>query len=263
VPDWSLVHPDLKQLLAEVDLVADRMGAYVDPTVKRPTHYRDILALFDRCRSTFGATRTLLRDDFTHEAVPLDRPLFTDSLMLAELATADERRRVEIIVGWWLRGLADGEGFFRESQARGEDESEALALIAKRRSEAEEYASKHDAGTSHWKADEKRLAATHGREDEYIDFRVAHHFVHGSAAAVANRLTMTQEDFAAIGGPSAQLEEWGNSAGVFAASSLLHACRSLCDIFGWSEPPNLDALFQRLEELAAPERSSGSGSRRR
>jgi hypothetical protein len=64
-----------------------------------------VLALFDRCRSLLGAIRLLLAHGFVHEAVMLGRSLFTDSLMLAEYASADERRRVELVIGWSIASL--------------------------------------------------------------------------------------------------------------------------------------------------------------
>jgi hypothetical protein len=64
-----------------------------------------VLALFDRCRSLLGAIRLRLAHGFVHEAVMLGRSLFTDSLMLAEYASADERRRVELVIGWSIASL--------------------------------------------------------------------------------------------------------------------------------------------------------------
>jgi len=92
--------------------------------VERPVHERKIMALFDRCRSRFGAVRLLAKveaPDFGQQATVLARPLITESLMLMELAAADETRRVELVVGWELATLDDLEGLWREGQARGHD----------------------------------------------------------------------------------------------------------------------------------------------
>ena len=48
----------------------------------------------------------------------LGRPLFTDSLMLTELAAAAETRRVQLVVGWWMKGLAELEGIVAREARR-------------------------------------------------------------------------------------------------------------------------------------------------
>jgi len=66
--------------------------------VEGPPSYASVVALFDRCCSLLGAIRVLLHYDFVHEAIILARPLFTDSLALAEIAAADDRGRDELAV---------------------------------------------------------------------------------------------------------------------------------------------------------------------
>jgi hypothetical protein len=252
---------DMRQLLVEVGELAARFGH--EPT-ELPTHMAPVLGLFDRCRSTFGAVRLLLEHGFAHEAVMLGRPLFTESLMLAELADANETRRVELVVGWWMRGLADVEGIVREGQARGDDATDDLAAIATRRAELEEYARRRDARTRQWRVDEKKLAETHGRAAEYLDFDLTHHFVHGTPMAVEQRMSKIAQDTLAVGGPAADFDTWGSPSGLFAAKSLLHACRAACGIFAWDEPAALEPLMQRLdsksEELNAAPQAEESAS---
>jgi hypothetical protein len=78
--------------MREVADLVDRVGA--GERTERIWHELEILALFDRCRSLHRAVLVLLsHDGFVHEAVMLGRPLFTDSLALAELAAVDEKRR--------------------------------------------------------------------------------------------------------------------------------------------------------------------------
>ena len=235
----------LRDLLTEIGELAGRFG---HGAVERPRHDLEALALFDRCRSTFGAIRLLLEHDFAQEAVILGRPLFTESLMLAEFAAANETRRIELVIGWSLEGLGNLEGIVKEAAARGDDASEELQDIARQRDELKGYARRHGASTLHWKPDEKRLADAHGRGQEYIDFRLTHHFVHGSTMAVSHRYSKTDDETVAVGGPAAEVETWSAPAGLFAAFSMLHASRAACRIFGWSEPPKLQALLQRLDE---------------
>src|SRR5262245_3311648 len=103
-------------------------------------HDADVLALFDRCRSMLGAIRLLLWQDFVHEAVLLGRPLFNDSLTLAELARVEYSRRAELVIGWKMASLADLEGVALHQQSRGDDATEELQWIAEQRAQVEEYA---------------------------------------------------------------------------------------------------------------------------
>jgi hypothetical protein len=239
-----MLDQSIHDLLDEVGEVAGRVGGELDAA----PHELAIATLFDRCRSTFGAVRLLLTHDFAHEAVMLGRSLFTESLMLAELAAANETRRAELVVGWWMASLADLEGIVREGEARGDDAPDELAGIAERRTKIERYAADRGVGTRHWKPDEKALAAAHGRAAEYIDFRLTHHFVHGSSMAAEQRQSKADDNLVVVGGPGADVDTWGLPAGLSAATSLLHACRAACAIFGLSEPPELEPLLRRVDE---------------
>jgi hypothetical protein len=50
------------------------------------------------------------------------RPMFVHSLALAEIAAADEKRRISLVVSRQLDAIADIEGIFREMQARGDEQ---------------------------------------------------------------------------------------------------------------------------------------------
>jgi hypothetical protein len=238
-----------KRLVDEVAEVAGNVGG--GAVAERPVHVREILALFDRCRSTFGAVRLLAKvrePDFGQEATALARPLITESLMLMELAAADEARRVELVIGWELATLDDLEGLWREGQARGEDSSPALDATASRKRAAEAYARERGAGTRRWRVDERALADKHGRED-YFSFRIMHHFVHGSTFATSQRYS-PKGDVYFVGGPAADTS-WAKPAAVQAASSLVYATRAVCTIFGWNQPAELDDLHERIEAADA------------
>jgi hypothetical protein len=119
-----MLSDDVKQLLTEVAELARRLARLpVEAQAHLDSITVSVLALFDRCRSTFGAVLLLLKARFVHEAVLLGRPLFTESLMLAEWAAAEERRRKKLVVGWWLKSIADHTGLLLEAQARGDDVS--------------------------------------------------------------------------------------------------------------------------------------------
>lgn len=238
---------DVRDVLNEVSGVAGSLGGGV--IVEGPRHNLEILALFDRCRSIFRAVWLLLERGFAHEAVMLTRPLFTESLMLAEFADAGDTQRLELVIGWSLASLADLEGIYLEGKARGDDVTDELRKIADRRAQHHAYARRHNATARHWRPTEKQLADKHGRGDELAGFRLAHHFVHGSTMAASQRYSKVAEDTAIVGGPAAELEVWERDAGLFAAYSLLHACRAACRIFQWAEPPSLDELGQRVDGM--------------
>jgi hypothetical protein len=220
--------------------------------VERPTHSTDVLALVDRCRSLFAAIHELLLHRFVHEAVILGRPLFTDSLFLAEYESADETQRVGLVVGWWKASIAPFEGLFRDGVSRGEDWTAQLSQLSKFGGEIETYARRHGARSKTWNPDDhaKHLSLKHGRADEYRTLIVTHLFVHGATASLVTRYSKVSEDTVEVGGPAIDLEGWGRPAGLFAANSMLHAARAGCAIFGWQEPPDIDELFQRIEKAS-------------
>jgi hypothetical protein len=244
-----MLEKPVRDLLTEVSVLAGGIGrGAVSDT---PEHDLSVLGLYDRCRSMFGAIRLLLAYNFVHEAVLLGRPLFTDSLILAELAAVDHKRRAELVVRWMLGSLADFEGIYHDAQARGDDVDAELAKLAEQRTQLESDARRRDLKTRRWKPAEKELADRHGRADEYGAYMLTQHFVHGSTMAVSQRYTKSDDDIVWVGGPAAQLEDWAPDAGLFGAYSLLHASRAACSIFGWPEPPTLDVLLRRIDRLLA------------
>ncbi|HMJ02282.1 MAG TPA: hypothetical protein VK506_05035 [Conexibacter sp.] len=64
------------ELVTDVSRFAGTVGG--GELVEGPRTNAEIMGLFDRCKSTFGAVRMLLHYDFVHEAVLLGRPLFTE-----------------------------------------------------------------------------------------------------------------------------------------------------------------------------------------
>lgn len=248
MPDKRII-----DLLTEVSEFVGGLGG--GAVAERPGHVLQVVAVFDRCRSMLGAIRLLLAHNFVHEAVLLGRPLFTDSLSLAELAAVDDKRRASLVFGWYRAGLADLEGLLRERQSRGDDVAEMLDKLASSRERLETYARERGIETRHWRPDDqaKSLADKHGHGDEYIAMRVTDHFVHGSSMAVSQRYSQGADETVVVGGPGADLETLAGDAARFAAHSALHAARAVCRILGWAEPPELEALLARIDELGEDE----------
>lgn len=150
--------PDLDALLKEIGSAAHTVGGHAEV---RP-HYHEVLVIYDRCRGLFKAVHTLVRAGLGEEALILTRPMFTESLMLMNIAAADEPTRLGRLARWSLASLDDFAGVMREGEARGRDESESLANIAKRRATIVEYARKFKAALpKRWPPNEKQLADRH------------------------------------------------------------------------------------------------------
>jgi len=233
---------ETKQLIDEVAAMAAKVGGG-NLLESRPEYreHLEVLAIYDRCRSTFGAVRLLAMHGFGQEAVPLGRSLFTESLMLMELAEANKRRRAELVIGWSLATADDLEGVFREAAAGGEDPADELKAVAKLRADLKEFARELNVRTRRWRPDEKSLAHKHKR-DGHLDFRVAHHFVHGSTLASSQRyLKVGDVTFIVPRGG------WALPSVLFAAQSLLYAVRAVSTILEFPEPAELDELLQRIE----------------
>jgi hypothetical protein len=182
----------------------------------------------------------------------LCRPLLTDSLALAEIAKADEKDQVKLAVGWELGGLASLDGAVKEGERRGHNVAEQADALQRRQEQLDGYAQRHGfQRPRQWQPDDhaKALAQKHGRGDEYLDFLVLQHFVHGSPFATAQRYSRTG-DTIFIGGPGADIEDWGKGAALSAAHSALHAARATCQILSRPEPSTIGALLAELETWA-------------
>lgn len=244
-----MLPPDVRALTREVSNALGSIGS--GEPVEMAWYYRDIMGIFDRCRSGLGAVRLLAEQGFSHEALSLGRQLFTESLVLADLAAGTEADRLKIMSGWTLEGLSSWEGIFMEAHAsQGKDTREELAAVRSALGAVRLRARRAGTKVRPWKPHEKQLAARHGRTAEYLDFLVSHHFVHGSSFAVALRSSMAADETVLVGGPAADTRVWAIIAALFACDSTLFAASAACAIFTWSEPPQLVELRERVERLA-------------
>jgi hypothetical protein len=242
----------LQDLLGRVSRL---LASFSSEITERPIYYLEILALFDRARGLVAAIGTLVAYGFSNEALVLARPLLTDSLALAELAAADERRRAELVLGWELHSLAELNGVALEAEARGEDWTAQIEALEDWTEKVRGYARRHALSTRHWQPDEraKELAAKHDRADEYLDLRFLHHFVHGSTFATKQRYT-SDDEVTAVGGPAIVHEVWIAASVLSAAQSGLFAARYFCTIFGLNEPTELGDLLEEVADRIAATR---------
>jgi hypothetical protein len=242
-----------KDVLDLLTKLSELLGPIGGEPAHGPKYLLEALALFDRCRSMLGAIRLLLAYDFVHEAVALNRPLFADSLTLAEIAAAEEAERKRLVAGRELAALNDMEGILSEGESRGDDVTKGLEAVAKRRKHIEDFARKEEVKPRLWRPDDhmKALAEKHGRGDEYMDLRITHLFVHGSPFVTRQRYSEREEGSVEVGGHAVDHSAWANPTGLFAASSALMAARAACTIFGWAEPVEFEDIAATLrDELA-------------
>lgn len=245
-----------RRVLELMDKVTNLVDAISVGRSERVWHELEILALFHRCRSLHSAVRLLLSQGFTHEAVMLGRPLFMDSLALAEFAAVDEKRRGSLAVGWVLASLQRLEHYFRDQESRGHDVSAEIEQLGKRRHEVLTYASEQGFDAKHWypEGDPKGLADAHGRGSEYGGLLVTHMFVHGAWTATSEHYSLTEDGVVVIGEPATTPKRWERDAGLFASHSMLLGARAGCRVFGWAEPPGLGELLESVASLAQAER---------
>jgi Family of unknown function (DUF5677) len=239
---------EVQRLLSEIDRIAGGIGD--DQPVSQSSHHHRIATMFDRCRGLFSAVRLLLDSGLVHEAAALCRPLFVESLVLAEIGAASEARRIELVVGAELASLSDIEGIFREMEARGDDDVAAnIAHVVEQRRELETYARRHGVGTRHWEPNPKALADTHGRGEDYVAYRMTSHFVHGTPAVARERSSIDGAGVARVGGPAVQTERWETPSALFAVCSLTFACLAICEIRGYAEPAALEGIIERVRAM--------------
>jgi hypothetical protein len=242
---------ETRLLAADVAALAAQPGT--DEVSEYPRHILEVVAVFDRCRGLFGAVRLLALRGLEQEALILTRPMFTDALMLLEVASVDETRRIELVIGYALATLTDFEGILREASTRGDDVEEELAAVAKRRASLKEYARRHSARTRRWRVNEKLLADKHVEGEGYLDFRMSQLFAHGSAFAGEQRYT-SREGVVIVGIPPSR--DWARGAMLSASQSMIFAVRGICGIVGWPEPPSVPELLTRINTLADDSRSA-------
>ena len=234
---------DLNALLDDIGTAAHRVGG----NAERPPHYHEVIVIYDRCRGLFKAVHTLVREELGEEALILTRPMFTESLMLMDIAAAEEPTRISQLARWSITSLNHLAGVMREGESRGRDETESLANIDARRAQIIDYASK--AGVRlprNWPPHEKQLADRHGRGEEYLDFCMHHHFVHGSSFATRQR-SVRKGDLHVVGDPDARDPAWARNAALSASQSMLFAMQAVSRIFGWPGPRELAALNARVQ----------------
>ena len=244
----ELQPPSFADLLGDVERLVTNLGGGV--LMERPRYDLDVLALFDRCRSRLSAVRALIQRRLPQEAILLSASVFRDSLLLGSLASVDDERRGELLLGQRLSDLSDLEEIIHAaSELRGSDATHELAAIDKQRKEMAAFAANLDLAINPWNPELTALAVEQNRVSHYVEVRLAEHFAYAISAASQMRSEQTSPDTAMVGGPHADAAHWEKPAALIAANSALYAARAMCAIFDWLEPPELAHLVGRVADL--------------
>lgn len=203
-----------------------------------------------RTRSLFDGVSLLIGNELSVEAMALTRSLYESSLQLMELASRNDW--VPLILGWYIDEL----------QHLRRTLSNAVRVGEKTPSEEVAEAARYDATEAKIRADlrvggfgeaqrfepVRALADRHNRNDDYLNYLMAHTVVHGSAAAVQLRAAHVDEKSIRVhqrGG-----EPWlPLSCIAFAVRSYVHGHRAGCKLFGWDEPHGTDDLLATSHTL--------------
>jgi hypothetical protein len=244
-----------------MDADADRFLTDVKTLLSRPYNKEwtirkiddGVLKLFSRCYSATDAIHLLLQHAHPEEAMDLARGLFTDSLRLQKLSAAGEDRG-DYLLDWEYGGLADWDGIVAEAHRVGLEPNpdQRKAAIAVRRSQIDRYAQRHQMSRKSF-GDEKQLAKEFGREDELVEYKMSHQFVHGGpysqslkTSGMANKtllIFLRNEDPQIIRGVAG-----------FSGCSALHAYHALSETLPEIAPPtdHLNALLRESDKLRSP-----------
>lgn len=216
-------------------LVADTRRANA-PT-ESPTYDFAAIVSFNRAWGLFQAMKTLLAYRFAEEAAALARPLMEESLRLMELASA-ANDRAALALGWLNETMTRRLELIQEARESGkateEEEERAKASIEKKRQEIADYQKRLGIPRLRKFPSWKDLANNHGRRDEYWDYLLTQHMVHGGE--VAQALRMRKEPEATVGFHDRTIDpSWVAAVARSGAQSMLYAFIATCQILGWPE----------------------------
>jgi hypothetical protein len=222
---------------------------HLTETVQIATHDAYVINLFARTIGLFDAIVLLLKHGLSVEAMALARPLFTDSLRLAELAEAGDERR-EIILGEMNQGIQERIDLLREAERLGIEENAARQIQTQedQRKSLLRYQERHGVGKLKRFTTEKNMTHRCGRQEEYWAYRLSHHMVHGSDVALTYRRRPLEKGYLACS--VRDMDEMSSIGfGAFAAKSMLLSARAVARIFACQEPEEFGPLLESADSL--------------
>lgn len=212
--------------------------------IKVVDHY--VLNMYSRIRSLLEGVGVLLEAQLPEEAIHLSRQMFSDSLYLMEIAR-EGPNRAALILGAILQSLNEIENLERQALSlrvhEERDVERTREHLRDRRRQIEAYRARHGIGRLKTFPDEKQLATSHKRLEEYIDFQFAHRVIHRADIAQFARSKRSHQGFVQISLRNPD-QDWFANVAAFAMRCALHAHAAVASIFGWTETP-----AQQIEQL--------------
>lgn len=193
--------------------------------------------------------KTLLAFKFAEEAAALGRPLMDESLRLMELAAAGPDRAATAL--WWLNdSLTRRLGLIQEARDSGmateQEEEEAKAGLQKRQEELADYQRRLGISRLRKFPSTKALADKHGRREEYWDYLLMQHMVHGGELGQA--LRTTREPDSTVGFHDRATDaSWIAAVAQVGSQSMLYGHIATCQILGWPESAKGQQLLAELQ----------------
>lgn len=214
-----------------------------------PVHQGYAQMKYMRTRSLFDSVTLLLGNELASEAMMLTRSLFESSLQLMELASRDDWPRV--VIGWYMKEVdhmryASAEALRIGEQTAAETEAD-VARYQRTRDALLAHAERNGFGVPVNFHRTKLLANRHGRNDDFLNYLMAHSAVHGSAAALLFRAKRVED--------TVRMHQRGGEPWLplgcvaFAVRSYVYAHRAACRLFDWAEPAGIDDLLATSHAL--------------
>jgi hypothetical protein len=206
------------------------------------------ISMFGHARQLLIASMVLLERGLPGPAFVLQRPLFEDSLRLAELSTGSEVERIALIANWRRIGLKKVDGLRRKA-ARDGAVNDAAALkthVADELNKIDTAIKRRGVAAKDFMKVEN-AAVMFGREDDYPAYEMSHQAVHGNDLVHLISRETDNEGVLIIGKPRRQ---YVDAIAEWAARSGLHLARSFHMLTGTiADDSVLTGLEARLTAL--------------
>jgi len=206
------------------------------------------ISMFSHARELLVASTVLLERNMVGPAFVLQRPLFEDSLRLAEYAAASDVAKVGLIAAWLRAGLKKALGLAQKA-ARDGGEVEAGVIrtnVADQRNKIDRALKRHGAVATPF-MNVETAAKAFGREDDLPGYEMSHHAVHSDDLVHSMSREMGNEGVMAVG---KSRRVYLDAVAELAARSGLHLARSFHAITGTAvDEDSLAGLAARLVAL--------------
>jgi hypothetical protein len=206
------------------------------------------ISMFGHARQLLIASAVLLERRLPGPAFVLQRPLFEDSLRLAEFSGSSEAERIALMASWRRIGLKKVDGLAQKAARDGAvDDAAALRTHVMDELNKIDAALKRRRVTAKDFMNAEKAAVAFGREDDYPAYEMSHQAVHGNDLVHLISRETNDEGVLIIGKPK---QQYVDAIAEWAAHSGLHLTRSFHMLTGAvAEDSALARLEARLTAL--------------